>query len=126
MPHKNTIPDLRGRLLPALALALLAGCAGPTYKYAAPTTPMGQACTMNCSNLQAQCKQREDNNAQQCEWRKQQAQQSLDQCKANTDDAMKCNQQVPFCFPANYTQCDSQYRECYQGCGGTVTEEKPK
>ena len=106
-------------------LPLLASC-GPTYQFTPPATPMGQACIIQCQSSSDQCRTQENEKVRQCEWRKQMAQAELDRCRASTNDPMSCNTQVPLCYMANYNPCDIRYRQCYQACGGTVTEVETK
>ena len=103
------------------AAALTGAC-----RTSAPLTPAAQACAAQCATSQSQCRARADSAAQQCEWRRQQAQRDLDNCRANTTDASRCNQQVPDCHAASYGQCDAQSRQCDAACGGAVTDPAKK
>jgi hypothetical protein len=104
-----------------LAIAFLA-CATQKCEGTPPSGAGGQSCIMQCQRSSDRCRAIENDNVQQCEWRKQQAQAALDRCRATTDDAMSCNQEGPLCYMANYNPCDIRYRDCYRACGGTVTE----
>ena len=109
--------------LPALcAAAWIAACSTPGSHSGAPATPTAQACALQCQNTSSQCRAREDSGVQQCQWRSQQTQRDLDNCKANTGAATQCPQQVPLCPTADYGPCDGQYHQCEQACGGAVTE----
>jgi hypothetical protein len=111
------IRDL-SRILGLCAAAWLAACSSTGSHYASPAA---QACAGQCQERSSQCRARQDSAAQQCEWRRQQAQRDLDNCRANSADATQCTQQVPQCAAAGYAECDTQYRQCDQACG-TVTE----
>jgi hypothetical protein len=120
-----------------LALALC-GCA-TEYTYTPPTTAEGRACAGHCQDTQMSCRvaqdRRRDGEMEQC---KSESAQKQSQCEhdsqieydaclryAKTDaDRKGCHKQScdqPGCFASSsYDLCDSDYRACYQNCGGTV------
>jgi hypothetical protein len=126
------------RLAAAGALLLLAACA-PEYTYTPPATEQGRACVSGCQARQADCRALQDRQSAQA-----QAQCAADrdqrqgQCEhdsqieydaclqyAKTDADRKgckrksCDQ--PACWNgSNYGQCDTDYRACYQNCGGVI------
>jgi hypothetical protein len=89
---------------------------------------MGQACIMQCQTSSDQCRAQKSQEVQQCEWRNQVAQATYDKCVANNPDnaAMACTNTSTMCGMANTYECDVRYRQCYQACGGTVSEEQAK
>lgn len=103
--------------------ALLAfGCA-KEYVYSPPTTAEEKACVASCQNNQQSCRsneqQRYTNAKTQCE---READIEYTSCLkyAKTDvDRAGCDKKG--CYnSANYAFCDSEFRDCYQNCGGTV------
>jgi len=124
-------------MIVATVLALC-GCA-TEYTYSPPTTAEGRACVARCQDTQMRCRvtqdRRRDSAFEQC---KVDSAQKQSQCEhdsqieydaclryAKTDaDRNACHRQScdqPGCYAStNYDLCDTDYRACYQNCGGTV------
>ena len=126
------------RSLVAAFTLLLAACA-TEYTYEPPTTSEGKFCVAKCQGRQGNCHESEQVRArdeqQRCqrEGERKQAQCDhdsqieYDACLkySKTDaDRNKCKKNscdAPGCYSsANYGQCDSDYRACFQSCGGKV------
>ena len=124
-------------MIVAMTLALC-GCV-TEYTYSPPTTAEGRACVAHCQDNQMGCRISQDRQRdaafEQC---KTESAQKQSQCEhdsqieydaclryAKTDtDRKACRRQScdqPGCYSgSNYDLCDSDYRACYQNCGGTV------
>jgi hypothetical protein len=92
------------------------GC-GPVYdsdySFTPPSTPEGSSCVNKCKNARASCEQDVDARLKDCERRTQR------ECEGRQD----CYTPY-YCGVPDYEQCESQYRSCYQSCGGTVKSEE--
>lgn len=99
---------------------LLCGC-GPMYEtqynYAPPKSAVGVMCVSTCEANRGNCRQMQDMQKQNCEYR---ADQEYHWCVKHSDDKHKDQCYRTSCN-ADYAVCDDQYRGCYQACGGTVT-----
>jgi hypothetical protein len=111
--------------LPGLLISLT-GC-GPIYdtRYdlIPPTDDAGRFCTVECERLQLDCRRAEDRKYQDCTRDRQDAQNDYQRClNKHKNDSSKCRGLSPntYCSSANYSMCDSDYRRCFQNCGGQV------
>lgn len=90
------------------------------YTLTPPESSEGKACVFQCDNINLQCHQVKDENAEQCEQR---SNINYNFCQSLNLHRDKDDQES--CFHANcavdYSYCDSQYRNCYQTCGGKVS-----
>lgn len=114
-------------LFTVMVLMGLAGC-GPEYTYTPPASATGQACVMRCQGTQTACTQtaqeRADDKQATCE-EKAEHEHYLCLLYAKTDaDRAKC--QKSGCYEyADTERCDTDFRACFQQCGGTVGILKP-
>jgi hypothetical protein len=119
--------------------ALLLGACAKEYVYTPPTTPEGRACVQRCQTDQQTCRRRQDQRAEaaaaEC---RATAERREFKCEAEatveyaaclkfakTDEERKsCAKEScePDACPVspNYGLCDSDYRVCFQSCGGTI------
>ncbi|MCL5260128.1 MAG: hypothetical protein M1561_00375 [Gammaproteobacteria bacterium] len=104
----------------SLTATLLCGC-GPMYNteyiYTPPKSDVGIMCVSNCASNKSNCRREEDLRNENCEYR---AERDYHWCLSHQgkDDKDKCFKS--YCSP-NYSNCDSEYNTCFQGCGGVVT-----
>ncbi len=120
------------------AALLLAGCA-KEYAYIPPTDAEGRACVARCQTAQTDCRRAQDRRAADaqdlCEA---EAARREDKCEieatveyaaclkfAKTDaDRAACDKKdctPPSCQKSgDYGFCASDYRTCFQSCGGTI------
>jgi hypothetical protein len=120
----------------ALALAALSGCARydnrtckTEFDLVAPTTYEGKTCVMRCGSQRTQCR---DNKQQQyinCDHYNRMAALEFDRCLAS--GATNCySPTAPPCErPCSSTgacadECEAEYRQCYQSCGGQVVSRE--
>lgn len=110
-----------------LSALFFQGC-GPiydtAYTFRPPTSGIGRICAAQCGVSRGQCAQLEDVRARQCE-------------SASQRDRILCETEVRIdkgrepkwyecgsdLCSANYELCESNYRACYQACGGEVRAE---
>lgn len=113
----------------AVATTVLA--CGPVYKtdytFFPPERESGRTCVMQCENSKMQCRQLVQLRHDSC---RQQAETAYYLCEASrryridSKGKQKC---IENCYCSrescseDYEPCDSQYRSCYQTCGGKVT-----
>ncbi len=115
----------------ALMMALLlnlSGC-GPIYDtryyYTPPQDPSAQSCIFQCENMKMQCEQLEMMKAENSNQRSRMDQ---DRCRENIrrqgrePKSSEC--QYFSTYSADTERCESQYRICYQNCGGRVHAEQ--
>ena len=112
-----------------LIAVLMSGTAcGPIYDtqyhYAPPKSYAGQACISQCEGGKYRCRSYQDREARDCERRSEyQAQicaMKIYDKKGRDPKWYECN--TSSCS-ADYDLCDSEYRDCYESCGGRVTEQ---
>jgi hypothetical protein len=128
---------MKTRILAAAAL-LLSACA-TEYTYTPPATAEGKACVGKCQGTQQACRDQQDTRAsrarRQCE---EESDRREEKCEveasadylaclryARTEDERKACQKrtcdASACSDApHYSLCDSDYRACYENCGGKV------
>jgi len=106
-----------------LPLAVLTGCS-PRYHYVytPPDSAEGRLCVNQCLNSQQQCETLNQNAYQQCQNNRNWAMQSYNQCLAYAPNkkARKNCSYPPTCSSPSSGQCETNYRSCYQSCGGRV------
>jgi hypothetical protein len=115
-----------------LTLFLLNAC-GPVYEnvysFSPPSSAAGKACIIGCENSRNFCEQSEYTRVQNC---KSSFQISFDACKQRnaTREAQMGVHSTPYieycnpidqCRSANLERCSASYRNCFSGCGGTVS-----
>lgn len=98
---------------------LCAGC-GPriVYDLTPPTTPEGRVCAQQCRNHAALCRQMQQNADQQCRNSYALMLQNYHACR---DSGAEHCVMPPPCTSGSTAVCDSNFRECFAACGGTVT-----
>lgn len=103
-------------------LWLLAGCV-TQYTYTPPATPQGQQCVSRCSHLQQDCKAQEDERVSvekpQCEHDADVEYMACLKYAKTEKDKESCYRSSCYISP-NYYACESDFRQCFQVCGGTV------
>lgn len=94
------------------------------YSFIPPKNSQGRICIGNCDNLQMQCRHIEDMRVSQCE---QQSRLDRDLCerelRLDEDRSAKWYECTGISCTSDYTLCESQYRNCFQSCGGEVRAE---
>ena len=103
----------------------LTGC-GPVYQtdysFTPPKTDSGRSCTYHCETVKQQCRQIEELRVDRCEdqnrWESQRCEDELYRKKGRDSKWYECGS-TQSCT-ADYEGCDSQYRACYESCGGRV------
>lgn len=117
-------------------VVLLSACAGPEYTYRPPATAEGRNCAAQCQAGQYSCRNSQSQSAsaaqQQCEL---QAANKFNQCEAAANaeytSCLRYSNNRTLCFKkmcikescynsVSYGYCDSEYRACYQQCGGEI------
>ena len=101
---------------------VLSGCV-TQYTYTPPTSPQGQACVAKCSSTQQVCKAREDDRVAyelpQCEREAEIEYIACLKYSKTEKDEESCHKESCYISP-NYYMCESEFRECFQLCGGTI------
>ena len=101
-------------------ICLVAACTTTEYRYTPPTSRKGEACVERCQARQQSCRDDETSRAEsskaQCE---RDSQTEYDACLKYSSDRKKCYQKGCYDF-ASTAQCDSDFRACYQNCGGRI------
>lgn len=117
------------------ALLLLVGGCGPvyetTYELHPPENYQGRVCTNQCSQTQQFCQQNCASQIQMCEYNERlrsqneyyvyvEQQRAANQAIVRTPesfyDSFRCRETMNVC----QAQCQSSYRSCFAGCGGSV------
>jgi len=104
--------------------AFLVGC-GPLYQtdyvFTPPKSSGGVSCTYQCETVKSQCEQIEELEAERCESYSQSEQ---DSCEADIryrkNREPKWYECVPDSCSVDKEKCETNYRTCYQSCGGRV------
>ncbi|HLO75335.1 MAG TPA: hypothetical protein VK196_02620 [Magnetospirillum sp.] len=83
----------------AMVAVVLQGCLGPdyqtTYQFTPPRSAEGRLCTSQCQQIRGYCRESCDNKGRDC---------------------------TPAQESRHRSQCENDYRTCYQNCGGTVRQ----
>lgn len=110
-----------------ILLTVLSAC-GPIYdtryNFTPPNEPTGRVCTYQCENSRSSCLQMQAQMKQNCEMQNRTYEQM---CETNIRlggrepkwyecSGQSCND--------NSEMCESQYRSCYQACGGKVDSQQ--
>lgn len=107
-----------------LVLLLLSAC-GPIYEtrydFTPPRDERGRSCTYSCETMRQSCTSMQRQTQWQCE-RMAEQQESLCESQIRWSEGREpkwyeCSR--PSCT-ADEEMCNSQYRACYQGCGGDI------
>ena len=102
-----------------------------TYDFTPPTSEQGKTCVFQCENTKLQCEQLQEMKLQNCRDRedlKQQkcqdkAEKEYERCKAKGNQiCFQAACPISECYKG--TKCETQYRRCYQTCGGKVTSTR--
>jgi hypothetical protein len=111
-----------------LALALLTtACQTIRYELRPPASDVGRLCVTQCSGIKETCRGNEIRRARMerdsCE---RQSESGLHACLAGANSPetrRNCHNKKPSCSTnENTARCESDYRDCFAGCGGTVTK----
>lgn len=102
---------------------LLAGCSTVRYEYHPPNTDSGRMCVTQCQVVREMCRGNEINRVQSdkqsCAMRSEIAFRDCQRHAKSHDEAKKCYR--PVCnVTENTWRCDEGFRQCFEGCGGTV------
>lgn len=120
------------RLGAVIALAIATAACGPvyrtTYDYIPPGDAAGKQCLNQCLQIFEMCRSTAENRASQERASCQQsatlayaacvATAKSDLERSRCSSASSCNRE------ADISHCNSEYRLCYQNCGGTVTSRE--
>jgi hypothetical protein len=103
------------------ALLALAGCATEHWVYEPPQSSKGMACVEKCGTRQETCRTKAADAAaskqSECE---RAAAADYNSCLKYSKDRDKCYESG--CYEtADISLCETDYRACYQTCGGKVT-----
>lgn len=124
--HKGTTTMPRTLLLLAFAL-LASACQTIRYELRPPASDVGRLCVTQCGGNKESCRSNEIRRARlerdSCERR---SDSTLHAClaMANSPEMRRnCHNKKPSCSTyENTTYCEEEYRQCFAGCGGTVTK----
>lgn len=117
-----------GGLLVLIAVLVSGAGCGPVYdtaySFRPPPSGTGRVCVSQCETSRRQCGQLEDLRARQCE-HDSQRQRVLCEAEVRIEKGREpkwyeCGSEL---CSANYDLCESDYRSCYQACGGEVRAE---
>lgn len=131
MPMHHPTPERRSCGTTRLALGMfalwgalmLAGCI-PQYKLIPPGDPAGIQCVSHCNQIQADCRNRAMEQAEQgraqCE---RDAEIDYLACLAYSkgEDRKNCSRKSCYVSPNTYA-CNGAYHGCFESCGGTVIQ----
>jgi len=93
------------------------------YMYEGPITEEGQVCVVRCENRKERCRNAAESGTadhyKQCE---EQAQDEYETCAMRTTSFSERRLCYRKSCPvaADYINCESSYRACFEGCGGLV------
>ncbi len=91
------------------------------YSYFPPESSEGRACIFQCENSRSQCQELEHYRNQDCERRSTyDYERCRDDIRYRYDREPKWNECSESSCSADEERCDSQFRYCYQSCGGRV------
>jgi hypothetical protein len=116
----------KSSLLLAIAL-LITGCQTIRYELRPPASDAGRLCVTQCSAIKEACHGNEIRRARlerdSCERR---SESGLHAClaMANSPETRRnCHNKKQSCSTSeNTARCEGDYRDCFGGCGGTVTK----
>lgn len=125
----------RSRLLTSgwLCLALLpilSGCETIRYEYRAPESAQGKICVNQCGAIKEVCK---GNEIQRAQGEKEICERSNDNTYRaclrsagnNKDQQRSCDSKRRSCWSSeNFYACESDYRQCFVNCGGSIRTYK--
>ena len=102
---------------------LIAGCTTVRYEYEPPASESGRMCATQCQGIREVCRGNEINRVQSekfsWERRSENVFRDYQRSANNPDEARKCYR--PVCnVTENYWRCDENFRQCFEGCGGTI------
>ena len=89
------------------------------YSYIAPDTEEGEACVLSCQRTRTQCAAWQSNQYQACQ-RQAGARQSTDCGSPFQRTTCKTVRSSSACPKPDLETCASQYRACFEQCGGQV------
>ena len=104
----------------AILIAVVSACATTEYTFAPPTTKKGERCVEKCQDRQQFCRDSEIQRSQsanaQCQ---RESEVEFTSCLKYASDRNKCYRKGCFDY-ASTAMCDTDYRACYQNCGGKI------
>jgi hypothetical protein len=123
----------------AVAALLLSACSTTEYTFTPPETAEGRACVERCQRTQQACRHdrdaRAEDDAERCAVESRRREEKCDieanveyvsclkfaKTNAEREACVKKDCSQPSCErSASYALCDSDYRACYQNCGGRI------
>lgn len=113
---------LAHRLVLALTVGLLGGCAGGLHEQQLiqPQGPSSQACLARCDRLKEECEARQNLREQDCGERVAAATADYERCVGS--GSAPCSRPES-CLGADMSICERQYEECFVACGGRVERQ---
>ena len=112
---------LYGSLTLFIALFMVTSCGARykiSYKFTTPSSAEGKSCIHQCETKKVQCKKSADMKADR-------------EILYEKEDYQEClRERIGHCFDESlliepdYSKCESNYRSCFERCGGKVTEVK--
>lgn len=123
----NQVSWLCLKTVVAVGVVLIISSCGPVYHteytYIPPKNMQGQNCILQCRNIKLQCEQLKESQRDRCEDR---AELQYERCQdrnryVDKDDQRYCYRS--YCSAPDYAACESDFRVCYQSCGGQVLSE---
>lgn len=106
-----------------VSLSVISACSlkNPTYEFSAAENVQQQQCFDHCAQILKFCKRLDRQQYQLCSMQRMMNRIQLSGCCGR---AAPCFSSYSVCTTEQY-QCNSDFRACYEQCGGTVTEIAP-
>ena len=109
-----------------ITMILMAACATTNYTY--PTSPEGKACVSQCEVAKMQCEQMQTMKYNNCKQQEQLENERWTQCLnekryyswkiCSLPSSKSCG------LEPDISNCESQWKSCFQMCGGVITTVK--
>ena len=116
-------------ILALIAALALSGCESTYYIFKAPESDQGRMCVTQCASTKESCRGHEIQRAQRekatCERTADMVFQACMSKAATKDQEKECEKKRKSCWTYEDTdRCETEYRECFVLCGGSVEEHK--
>lgn len=114
-----------------LGSAGLAGC-GPVYQtvynYEPPRDEIGMRCVRQCEDTMRECLQKEELKDENCRKEYHIADLEYQRCRElarqRGEKPERCYRRGVYCSSGDRERCESQYRLCYENCGGVIRSKQ--